>query len=79
MKFEQNRMVRIIQNFLLLTKKLTIFNSIVDAILEDVSVTKTIVRCLNINSKTIIFQCSKNYSTSTSVTCNQVKSCTKHG
>ena len=33
----------------------------VDAILEDVSVIKTIVSCLIINLKTIIFQCSENY------------------
>ena len=39
-----------------------------DAILEYVSVTKTIVWCLNINSKTIIFQCSKSYGSSTRVT-----------
>ena len=39
-----------------------------DAILEDVSVTEAIVWCYNINSKTIIFQCSKNYGTPTRVT-----------
>ena len=33
----------------------------VDAILEYVSVTKTIVWCSTINLKTIIFQCSENY------------------
>ena len=40
----------------------------VDAILEDVSKTETIVWCLDINSKTAIFQCSKNYGTQTRVT-----------
>ena len=40
----------------------------VDAILEDISVTETIVWCQNINSKTIIFHCSKNYSSPTRVT-----------
>ena len=40
----------------------------VDAILEDVPVTETIVWCKNIDSKTIIFQCSKNYGTPTRVT-----------
>ena len=39
-----------------------------DAILEDVSVTETIVWCYIINLKTIIFQCSKNYGTPTRVT-----------
>ena len=33
----------------------------VDAILEDIPVIKTIVWCLNINLKTIIFQCIKSY------------------
>ena len=40
----------------------------VDAILEDVSATETIVWCQNINSKTIIFQCPKKHGTTTSVT-----------
>ena len=40
----------------------------VDAILEDVPVTETIVWYLTINLKTIIFQCSKNYNMSTRVT-----------
>ena len=57
-KFEQNRMVRTIKK-----KWLTIF----DAILEYVSVTETIVCCWNINLKTIIFQCSKNYGTPTRI------------
>ena len=35
-----------------------------DAILEDVSVIKTIFLMLNYNSKTIIFQCSKYYGSS---------------
>ena len=44
-KFEQNRMSRTIQNIEFFDKKwLTIFDS-VDAILADVSVTKTIVYC----------------------------------
>ena len=43
-KFEQNRMVRTIQNIELFDKKwLTIFLQSVDAILEEVSVTETIV------------------------------------
>ena len=43
-KFEQNRMVRSVQNFELFDKKwLTIFDKGVDAILEDVPVTETIV------------------------------------
>ena len=40
----------------------------VDAILEDVSVTETIVWCLSINLKAFIFQCSKKYGTLTLVT-----------
>ena len=39
-----------------------------EAILEDVPVTETIVWCLTIKLKTIIFQCSKNYSSLTRVT-----------
>ena len=46
-KFEQNRMVRTIQNFVLFDKKIvTNFWQSVDAILEDVSVTETIVELL---------------------------------
>ena len=42
--FEQNRMVQTIQNIVLFNKKwLTTFDKSVDAILEDVSVTETIV------------------------------------
>ena len=40
----------------------------VDAILEDVSVTETIVWCYGIDLKTIIFQCSKIYGSPTRVT-----------
>ena len=40
MKFEQNRMVRTIQNFELFDKKM---GQSLDAILEDVSVIKTII------------------------------------
>ena len=66
--FEQNRMVRTIQNFVLFDKKMVNnFWQSVDAILEDVSVTETIVLMLKFNSKTIIFQFSKKYSTPTSV------------
>ena len=45
-KFEQNRMVRTIQNFELFRKEIVnhIWQS-VDAILKDVAVTKTIVWC----------------------------------
>ena len=38
-----------------------------DAILEDVSVAKTIVRCKNVNQKSSIFQCSKIYGNPTNV------------
>ena len=76
-KFEQNRMVQTIQNFDLFDKKrVNHFWQSVDAILEDVSMTDPIVWCKTIDVKTTIFQCSKNYG---SPTCNQVKSCTKHG
>ena len=45
-KFEQNQMVQTIQNFELFDKKwLTIFDKSVDAILEDISETETIVWC----------------------------------
>ena len=45
-KFEQNRMVRTIQNFVLFDKKLVNdFWQSVDAILEDVSVTGRVVWC----------------------------------
>ena len=45
-QFEQNRMVRTVQNFELFDKKwLTIFWQCVDAILKDVSVTEIIVWC----------------------------------
>ena len=40
----------------------------VDAILEDVSVAKTIVWCKNINPNTSIFQFSKNYGNPTNIT-----------
>ena len=43
-----------------LTKMVNHFWQSVDAILKDVSVTETIVWCLTINLKPIIFQCSKN-------------------
>ena len=45
-KFEQNRMVRTMQNFMFFDKKIVNnFWQSVDAILEDVSVTKTIDWC----------------------------------
>ena len=44
-KFEQNLMTQTIQNFELLTKMVNHFWQSVDAILEDVSVTETIVWC----------------------------------
>ena len=45
-KFEQNRMVRTIQNFELVDKKIVKpFWQSVDAILEDIYVTETIVWC----------------------------------
>ena len=40
----------------------------VDAILEDVSASETVIWCLNINLKTIILQPSKNYGSPTRVT-----------
>ena len=49
----------------------------VDAILEDASVIETTVWCSTIDLKTIIFQCSKNYSSPTRVTMQY--SCIKHG
>ena len=54
-----------------------IFWQSVEASFENVYVTETIVWCLCINPKTIIFQCSKNYGTLTH-TCNQFQSCLKH-
>ena len=70
-KFEQNCMVQTIHNFDLFDKKkkkkkkrVNHFWQSVDAILEEVSMTDTIVWCKTINVKTIIFQCSKNYGTS---------------
>ena len=39
----------------------------VDVILEDVSVTEIIAWCYNMNSNTIIVQCSKNYGTPTRI------------
>ena len=43
-KFEQNRMVRTIQNFELFDKKwLTIFDNVLTPFLEEVPVTETIV------------------------------------
>ena len=79
-KFEQNRIVQTTQNFELLMKKQVFYNHFrqrVDAILEDISVAKFIVKCYAFNLKTIIFQCSKKLRHSD--TCNQVQSCTKHG
>ena len=62
-----------------LTKKKMVnkFWQSVDVIFEDVSVTETIVWCSNSNSKTIIFQVFQKLRHSD--TCNQVKSCIKHG
>ena len=40
----------------------------VGAILENVSVIETTIWCWNINLKSIIFQCSKNYDSPTRVT-----------
>ena len=68
-KFKQNSMVRTIQIFELFDEKMVNhFWQSVDAILENVSVTETIVWCLTINVKIIIFQCSKNYGSPTRVT-----------
>ena len=68
-KFEQNCMVGNIQNFELLEKKMVNhFLESVEAILEDVPVTKTAFWCKNINLKTIIFQCFKIYGNPTLLT-----------
>ena len=62
-------MVQTIQNFVLFWQKMVNnFWQSVDAIMEDVPVTETIVWCQNIDLKTIIFQCSKNYGSPTRVT-----------
>ena len=59
---EQNRMIQTIQNFELFDKKkVNHFWQRVDAILEDVSTSETIVWCKTIDLKTTIFQCTKNY------------------
>ena len=98
LEFEKkNHMVWSIQNFEMfhthththLTHTLKMVNHIwqsVDAILEDVFVTETIVWCETNDLNTIIFQCSKNHCCPTRVTnfgCptseTMVKSCTKHG
>ena len=53
MKFEQNHMIETTKNFELFDKKMVNhFWQSVDAILEDVSVSETIVWCLTINLKT---------------------------
>ena len=77
-QFEQNRMVRIIQNFDLfffLQKMVNPFWQSVDAILEDVFCDRNNCFCdwnnylmLKYNLKTIIFHCSKNYGSPTRVT-----------
>ena len=76
-KFEQNRM-QTTRNFEFCDKKTGFFyNQVwqrVDAILEDASVADIIS---NAKLKTIIFQCSKTYTTLRRL--YQVKSCTKHG
>ena len=71
-KFEQIRMVRTTRNFELFDQKIVVFFlnhfwQSVDAILEDVSVDETIIECSTINLKTTIFQCFKNYGSSTRV------------
>ena len=68
MTFEQNCMVRTIQNFVLLKQKMiNNFWQSVEAILEDVSVIRIIVWYYKVNLKTTIFQCSKNNGTPTRV------------
>ena len=68
-KFEQNRMVRTVEDTELFDKKMVHnFWQRVDAIFKDVSVTETIVLCLTINVKIIIFQYSKYYGSPTRVT-----------
>ena len=77
-KFEQNRMVRTLQNIEFFEKMVNHFWQRIDAILEDFSVTKTIVWCWTINSQNIIFQCSKNYGSRTNVTRLKVAINTAH-
>ena len=72
-EFEQNRMVRTIQNCELFHTHKKMVNHVWqsgDAILEDVSVTETIVWCLttNLNTRPITFQCYKNHCSPTRVT-----------
>ena len=56
-----NRMIRKLHNFEFFSQNMDKhFWESVDAILEDISVTYAIVRCVSINWKTIIFHCSKN-------------------
>ena len=77
-EFEQKPLVQTIQSLVLFDKEwLTIFEKVLTLFWKTfVSVTETIVWCLSINSKTFIFQCSKNYGTPTGVTRLKVKSTT---
>ena len=76
-EFEQNRMARTIQNFELFDKKMVnnLWQS-VDAILEDFSVTETIIWCETINLRLSSFNVPKLWK---GEMCNRVKSWTKHG
>ena len=68
-KFEQNRIVRTIQNLSFFwQKRVNHFWQGVDAILKDVYVTETIFSHLTIDLKTKIFRCSKNYRSPTRAT-----------
>ena len=78
-KFEQNCMIRTIQNLVLFDPKMVNnFWQSVDVILEDVSLTETIVWCWNIDLKTIIYGISVPKIVVVRQV-NQVKRCTKHG
>ena len=82
-EFEQNRMVRTMQNFVLFDRKwLTIFDKVLTPFwkmflwLKQLFDAKILIQSCDEYTKTIIFQCSKNYGTPTCVT--RLKSCTKH-
>ena len=65
---KHNRIIRTRWNVPFLVKKASSIFHRVHAILEDVSVAKTIVWGNNISQKTCIFQCSKIYGNPTNVT-----------
>ena len=62
-------MIHTTKNLELFDKKgINYFWQSLDAILEEVTVAKTIIWCSTINKKTSIFQCFKNYISPTHVT-----------